>query len=101
MALGGWCKLNMNTYIELMGLSATVAEWLIFLLQVFMIVLVTTIAFKWLNMKSNQSIKITVDANDGKIIIDSTCYSLSELQSLLALVRSKGVICAKSQNTNL
>lgn len=91
----------MNTYIELMGLSATVAEWLIFLLQVFMIVLVTTIAFKWLNMKSNQSIKITVDANDGKIIINATGCSPSELQSLLALVRSKGVICTKSQNTNL
>jgi len=91
----------MNTYIELMGLSATVAEWLIFLLQVFMIVLVTTIAFKWLNMKSNRSIKITVDANDGKIIINTTGCSQSELLSLLALVRSKGVICAKSQNTNL
>lgn len=62
----------MNIYIELMGLSAAVAEWLIVLLQVFMIVLVTTIAFKWLNIKSNQSIKITVDANDGKIII-GTC----------------------------
>lgn len=87
----------MNTYIELIGLSTTVAEWLIFLLQFFMIV----VAFKWLNMKSNQNIKFTVDANDGKITIDSTCYSLSEFQPILALVISKGAICAKSQNTNL
>lgn len=72
MALGGWSKLNMNTYIELMGLSAAVAEWLIVLLQVFMIVLVTTTSLKWPNIKSNQSIEKIVDANDGKIII-GTC----------------------------